>query len=74
MQVTILACAQANSIPVVLETRTLTDPKFPGAMGLYYRKPYFKYRIVSDTDGDIRIAGFVWRVGAAETQDVDQLE
>lgn len=74
MEVTIYGTRSANVAPVVLETRTLTDPRFPGAMGLYYRKPYYKYRIVADTDGDLRIAGFVWRVGAADTQDIDQLE
>lgn len=74
MQVTILGARAANVVPVVLETRTLTDPRFPGAMGLYYRKPYYQYRIVADTDEDLRIAGFIWRVGAADTQDIDQLE
>ncbi len=74
MDVTIYGANAANVEPVALETKTLTDPRYPGAMGLSYRKPYFRYRLVSDTDEDLRIAGFTWRVGSTDTQDIDQLD
>lgn len=72
--VTIYGSRATNVAPTVLETKTLTDPRFPGAFGLYFRKPYYKYRLVSDSDEDFRFAGFVWRVGTADTQSIDAIE
>lgn len=71
--VTIYGARMPNDTPVALETKTLTDPKFPGTMGLFYRKPYYKYRLVSSTDEELRISGFIWRFGSAETQAIDRL-
>ena len=71
--VTIYGARAPNVAAVALETKTLTDPQFPGTMGLYYRKPWFKYRLVSDTDQELKISGHIWRVGDAETQDIDRL-
>lgn len=72
--VTIYGTRATNAPVVALETKTLTDPRYPGAFGLYYRKPFYKYRLVSDSDEDFRIAGFIWRVGSAETQEIDLIE
>lgn len=72
-EVSIYSARTPNDEPVLLETKTLTDPRFPSAMGLYYRKPYFKYRLTSDTSEELRISGFIWRVGAADTQAIDRL-
>jgi hypothetical protein len=72
--VTIYGARSPNDTPVALETKTLTDPRFPGCMGLYYRKPFFKYRLVSETDQDLRISGFIWRMGGADTQNIDRLQ
>jgi hypothetical protein len=71
--VSIYSARTPNDTPLLLETKTLTNPRFPGAMGLYYRKPYFKYRLTSETDEELRISGFIWRVGAADTQAIDRL-
>lgn len=72
--VSIYGARAPNSPAVLLETKTLTDPRFPGCMGLYYRKPFFKYRLVSEAEDELRISGVIWRVGAAETQDIDRLQ
>ena len=72
--VTIFGAGAANVEPVALETKTLTDPQFPGCMGLHYRKPFYKYRLVSSADSELRISEFIWRVAPAETQAIDQLE
>jgi hypothetical protein len=72
--VTIYGSRSPNDTPVALETKTLTDPRFPGCMGLYYRKPFFSYRLVSEADTDLRISGFIWRMGGAQTQDIDRLQ
>lgn len=71
--VTIYGASAPNATPVALETKTLTDPTFPGSMGLYYRKPFYKYRIASSTDEELSISGFIWRMGATDTQAIDRL-
>jgi hypothetical protein len=73
-EVTIYGARMASDEPTVLETKTLTDTRFPGSMGLYYRKPYYKYRLVSDSDEDLRISGFIWRFGSVETQAIDRIQ
>lgn len=72
-EVTIYGARSPNDTPVALETKTLTDPRFPGCMGLYYRKPFYKYRLTSTTDEEFRISGFIWRMGSGDTQDIDRL-
>lgn len=72
--VSIYGARQPNDPPTLLESRTLTNPRFPGTMGLYYRKPYYKYRLVSNTSEDLRISGFTWRFGAADTQAIERLQ
>lgn len=73
-EVTIYGARMPNAEPEVLETKTLNDPRFPGAMGLYYRKPYYNYRLVSSTEEELRVSGFIWRFGQAETQAIDRIQ
>lgn len=72
--VSIYGARMPSVTPTLLESRTLTNPKYPGTMGLNYRKPYFKYRIVANTAEDLRISGFTWRFGAADTQAIERLQ
>lgn len=72
--VQIFGAVQPNKAPQLLESKTLTNPVFPGSMGLHYRKPFYKYRIVANTDADLRISGFTWRFAAAETNAIERLE
>lgn len=74
ISVSIYGARMSNDTPTLLETRTLTDPRFPGTMGLFYRKPYYKYRLVSNTAEDLRISGFTWRFGATDTQAIERLQ
>jgi len=62
-----------NVTPVLLVTKQLTNPTFPGVANLHYRKPYFKYRMLSDADTPLKISGHVWEVATTETKDVDRL-
>lgn len=71
--VTIYSAMMPNSPLEFLETRRMTDPEYPGSIGLYYRKPYYKYRLVSSSDEDLRIQGFLWTVSQADTQAIDRI-
>lgn len=71
--VTIYSARMPNSPLEFLETRRMTDPQYPGSIGLYYRKPYYKYRLASTSDEDLRIQGFLWTVSQAETQSIDRI-
>lgn len=74
VSMTIYGAKATNVDPVVLETRLLTDTRFPGVMNLHYRKPYFQIRLVSDAEVRLGIAGHVWEVAMTSTNDVDRLE
>jgi hypothetical protein len=73
VELTIYGAKATNVTPVALITKTLTNPIFPGVANLHYRKPYFKYRLRSNADTPLRIAGHVWEVSLTETSDVDRL-
>lgn len=70
---TIYGAKATNVEPVALVTKTLFNPRFPGVANLHYRKPYYKYQIVSNAAVALRIVAHVWKVGRAETQDIDRL-
>jgi hypothetical protein len=74
VSISIYGMKATNVDPVLLETRELTDPRFPGVMNLHYRKPYFKARLVTSAEVPLSIAGHVWEVSAADTGDIDRLQ
>ena len=71
--VSIYGAKNTSVDPVLLETKTLSNPAYPGVMNLHYRKPYFRYRLESVAEVPLRIAGHVWEVSVAETGDIDRL-
>lgn len=73
VELTIYGAKATNAAPVALVTKTLANPIFPGVANLHYRKPYFKYRLTSDADVPLRIAGHVWEIATTDTSDVDRL-
>lgn len=73
-QVSIYGAKATNVEPVLLITKTLNDPQFPGVANLHYRWPYYQYRIATDTDEEFKLAGHLWRVSGADTQNIDRLQ
>lgn len=73
IEVTLYGARMPSDTPVALVTKTLSNPRFPGSMGCFYRKPLYKYRLVSETADELRIAGFEWLFGAADTQAIDRI-
>lgn len=74
VEVSIYGAKTTNVDPVLLESKTLTNPQFPGVMNLHYRKPYFKYRLTSDASTPLRISAHVWEIALADTGDIDRLQ
>lgn len=70
MTLNIYGTTIATVAPVLLVQKVVTDPAFPGVINCHLRRAYFKYRLVTDVDDELRIAAHVWLVAA---QDIDQV-
>lgn len=70
MTIEIYGARQTNDTPVLLVSKDLTDPIFPGVANVSLRRAFLKYRFVCGLDSPVTIGGHVWLLAG---QDIDQI-
>lgn len=73
MTLELYGARQTNADPVLLATKDLTNPVFPGVANISRRRAYLKYRFICGLDSPVRFAGHVWLVAGQDIGQISQL-
>lgn len=73
MTIEIYGARQPNDTPVLLATKDVTSPIFPGVANIHRRRALLKYRFICSLDAAVRVAGHVWLIAGQDIEQISQI-